>query len=78
VLAFGRIDGAAPRVEQRAVFEHPHRDGHRVERAAAAGEHALRGLQDRVELGAVTAFGIAVHRVAQDRACAAVNRDDRA
>lgn len=77
VLAFGRIHGAAPGVEQRAVLEHPHRDGDGVERAAAIGQHALRGLQDCGEFGAVPTFGVGIHRFAQDRACAAVNRDDR-
>ena len=72
-----RENRAVPSVEQWAIFQHRHcqRDG--VECAAAVGEQALGGEKNVAQRRVVTLFLFAADARAAQRACAAVDGDDR-
>src|SRR5471030_822969 len=74
--AVGSEHRAASRIEQRVVFEKTHSFAHRVERAAACGQHALACCEDVVQARVVALLCVWIHLRAQDRARATVNGND--
>src|SRR5690606_14849225 len=68
---------AMARIEQRAVLQQAHRFGHRVERAAAGGQHGLAGRQNAVQGGQELLLFLGRHGGARHGARATVDRDNR-
>src|SRR3546814_2763429 len=64
---------AVPGIEARRILQRPRRGLDRVERAAAAGEHGVAGVERHVEVGMDRAFVVGAELVALDDAGAAVD-----
>ncbi len=75
VFAFGRKDRAAPRVEQRIVFENVDGGLDGIERRAAAVKHFSSGFSSLGQRGAIGRVALGPQRRALNDARAAVHHD---
>ena len=73
--AIGRKHRAITRIEQRIVFHRNDSSLHRIHRAAALAQHGSACFQRRVETRCIGGFFFGRHVLAQDHACAAMDRE---